>query len=165
MRIFALMVLCFLLSFQNSYAQDTKIDPSVNCMAMAIYSETRAGSFDSMMAVATVVINRTEDSRFPHTICGVVLQGSHKSCQFQGLCGKNPIPVKVKSQWEQCIDISKHVIYFGERNDKIYRLHAFGFHNNTVHPPWAKRLHMIGFIGGHYFYSDYEPLKYKINLN
>jgi spore germination cell wall hydrolase CwlJ-like protein len=130
------------------------IRPEVQCMAEAIYSESRAEPYAGQLAVATVIINRTEDSRYPNTVCGVVRQGTHYSCQFQGLCGKHDTSKYNKSQWETCVDIANHVIYFGKRLESVYKKHGLWFHNRQVDPPWAHTKHRIIVIGGHLFYGD-----------
>ena len=49
--------------------------PEVQCMALNIYYETRNSSLADNYAVADVVLNRVEDTRYPNTICEVVKQG------------------------------------------------------------------------------------------
>ena len=44
------------------------------CMARAMYFESNRSSDEGMLAVGTVVMNRVESDKFPHTVCGVVGQ-------------------------------------------------------------------------------------------
>lgn len=46
----------------------------VNLLAHLIYGEARGEPYEGKVAVASVVINRTTDSRFPGTIAGVIYQ-------------------------------------------------------------------------------------------
>ena len=50
------------------------IAEALMCMALNIYHEARNQSVVGQVAVAEVVMNRVEDSRFPDTICEVVKQ-------------------------------------------------------------------------------------------
>ena len=43
----------------------------VDCLAQAIYFESRGEPLDGQIAVAEVVLNRVDDRRFPNTVCGV----------------------------------------------------------------------------------------------
>lgn len=45
-----------------------------DCMAKNIYFEARGESKKSWLAVAWVTLNRLKSSKFPDTVCGVVLQ-------------------------------------------------------------------------------------------
>ena len=47
----------------------------LTCLAQNIYFESRDQPTVGQMAVASVVLNRVHDSRYPNTICGVVKQG------------------------------------------------------------------------------------------
>ena len=49
-------------------------DEHVRCLAGAIYFESKGESLAGQLAVAEVVINRTESGRFPADVCGVVKQ-------------------------------------------------------------------------------------------
>jgi spore germination cell wall hydrolase CwlJ-like protein len=44
------------------------------CLARAMYFESNRSSDDGMLAVGTVVMNRTESGKYPRSICGVVGQ-------------------------------------------------------------------------------------------
>ena len=54
---------------------------SLNCMALAIYSEAHTESINAKRAVAQVILNRFRDGHFGKDICDVV----YKSGQFQGV--------------------------------------------------------------------------------
>jgi spore germination cell wall hydrolase CwlJ-like protein len=44
------------------------------CLMRAMYFESNRSSSEGMLAVGTVVMNRKNDPRYPHTVCGVVGQ-------------------------------------------------------------------------------------------
>ena len=54
---------------------------SLNCMALAIYSEAHTESIGAKRAVAQVILNRFRDGHFGKDICDVVYQRG----QFQGV--------------------------------------------------------------------------------
>ena len=51
------------------------LDAALVCLATAVYFEARGEPFVGQSAVAHVVLNRVEDTRFPNDICSVVKQG------------------------------------------------------------------------------------------
>ena len=50
------------------------MDPQLLCLAKNIYYEAGLEGRDGMLAVAQVTVNRTQNDKFPDTICGVVNQ-------------------------------------------------------------------------------------------
>src|SRR3546814_5677632 len=55
-------------------AMPDEADPQLNCLAGAIYFESKGEPLSGQLAVANVIMNRVESGRFPSTICGVVTQ-------------------------------------------------------------------------------------------
>jgi len=45
-----------------------------DCMTRVMYFESNRSSAEGMLAVGTVVMNRVNDPKFPHSVCGVVGQ-------------------------------------------------------------------------------------------
>ena len=62
------------------------------CLAEAIYFESRGEPLEGQIAVAEVVLNRVDDRSFPKTVCGVTRQGvgSGRGCQFSYACDGAP---------------------------------------------------------------------------
>ena len=62
--------------------------PSRQCLAQAIYFESRGEPLDGQIAVAEVVLNRVDDRRYPKSVCGVTKQGAGcgRGCQFSYAC-------------------------------------------------------------------------------
>lgn len=61
---------CSFLGFNFGMAQLSEKE----CMMRAMYFESNRSSAEGMLAVGTVVMNRYNDARYPHSICGVVGQ-------------------------------------------------------------------------------------------
>ena len=65
----------------------------LHCLAEAVYFESRNEPIPGQRAVAHVIVNRTKNSKFPGTICGVVNQKHNHTCQFSYKCdGKSVMP-------------------------------------------------------------------------
>lgn len=91
----------------------------VNCLAVTIYHESRGEPLAGQYAVAYVVLNRTEDENFPHTICEVVRQKG----QFGGY--KPKAKIKDKKAWEQANRVAitamkMHEAGFDTTNGALY---------------------------------------------
>ena len=150
-------------------------DPEAICMALNIYYESRSDNLAGQYAVADVVLNRVQDSRYPNTICEVIQQGPvreswktkqdpdlpeseriynpirHK-CQFSWYCdGKSDDP-KSETGWAQAQYVAGAIMY----SDK-YRGMTEGathYHATYVKPKWRfdRGMNHIGRIGAHIFY-------------
>jgi len=153
------------------YTQENQ--PELYCLAMNIYFEARAEPIVGQYAVADVVVNRVYDTRYPNTICEVVLQGPVKEswktrkdpdlqdeqrkyypvrhkCQFSWYCdGKNDV-TRDGDAWRLAQEIAYRVV-----QEKKYRGITEGathYHATYVSPAWAKDLDLVGRIGVHIFY-------------
>lgn len=74
--IFSFLIVTGLMRFSESglvYAEDSGIG-SEQLLARAINGEARGEEYLGQVAVGSVIINRTRDSRFPKTIAGVIYQ-------------------------------------------------------------------------------------------
>jgi spore germination cell wall hydrolase CwlJ-like protein len=69
------MSLC-VIQVNQAQAKSNKpdMDPQLLCLAKNIYYEAGLESREGMIAVAQVTLNRTEDDKFPKTVCAVVNQ-------------------------------------------------------------------------------------------
>jgi hypothetical protein len=86
----------------------------------------------------------------PHTICGVVYEGSHRraGCQFSFTCdGKSDI-ARDRASWARAEDIAEAAMDSPER---IVR-GATSFHVASVHPRWAAHMIRVTRVGTHIFY-------------
>ena len=140
----------------NIFTADTH--PQHWCLAQNIYYESRGSNLADMAAVADVVINRTNDRRYPNTICAVVQQGKknkdgsmkRNACQFSWYCdGKSDWPSRGDS-WYKAQLLAWQMI----EHDKYRGLTegATHYHADYVNPRWAKDFTLIGRIGEHIFY-------------
>lgn len=123
---------------------DSPRDRQMECLAGAVYFETRGEPLEGQLAVAQVVANRAESSRFPDSYCGVVFQ--RKQFSFvRG--GKMPAIKRGSRAWSRAVAIAR--IVDGEHLDSDVP-DALFFHARYVNPRW--RLTRIGNVGNHIFY-------------
>ena len=135
-----------------------KLFPQVQCMALNVYYEARGSNLADKAAVAEVVLNRVNDTRYPDTVCGVVKQGLQDAngnmlrnkCQFSWYCdGKHDRP----QDEDRCVEAQSIAWNMVEENK--YRGITEGsthYHATYVNPRWAKTLQLVGRIGAHIFY-------------
>ena len=114
------------------------------CLAGAIYFESKGEPLLGQLAVAEVILNRARSGRFPASICGVIFQKS----QFSFVRGGGFPPIARGSRgWREAVAISKIA------QDKSWSSgvgKALFFHADHVSPGW--RLTRVAALGNHIFY-------------
>jgi len=138
--------------------------PEAWCLAQNIYFESRGSSYADQVAVADVVLNRVEDTRYPNTICKVVHQGKYmrswkdqnvlvpvrNQCQFSWWCdGRSDYP-RNKDAWVRAQTIAYSMIYHGTHRGLTEG--ATHYHADYVKPNWIDDMQLVGTIGEHIFY-------------
>ena len=128
-------------------AQLRSSDPGsreLECLAGAIYFESKSESLKGQLAVGHVVANRASSGRFPSTYCGVVYQRS----QFSFVRGRSMPPIARSSQqWKNAVAIAKIV---DQKLQPTPVSKALFFHARRVSPRW--RLTRVATLGNHVFY-------------
>lgn len=139
------------------------------CLAAVIYHEARGESLEGQVAVATTTINRSQDSRWPSTICGVVHQKTKiKERNKEG----EVLQVKTVCQYSWNCDAARSLNYSSLAYKRSLRLAnailhtdkydhivdqyrgVYYFHAHTANPSWAKRVELVKQTGNHLFYGD-----------
>jgi spore germination cell wall hydrolase CwlJ-like protein len=120
------------------------MDSELRCLASAVYFESKGESLVGQLAVAHVVINRTESGRFPRSLCGVV----HQPSQFSFVRrGKMP-PIAMNSkQWRNAVAIARIAQADAWKNQAPG---ALFFHARHVSPGWKRT--RVAQIDNHIFY-------------
>lgn len=123
---------------------DSALDGEMHCLAAAVYFESKGESLAGQLAVARVVIARTESGRFPTSICGVV----HQPRQFSFVRGgRMPAINTAHRHWRNAVAIARIA------KDKAWQSPVEGalfFHARHVSPGW--RLTRVATIDNHIFY-------------
>ena len=116
----------------------------LECLAGAIYFESKSESLSGQLAVGHVIANRAASGRFPTSYCGVVFQRS----QFSFVRGHSmPYIPRASRDWQDAVAIAKIV------DQKLHPSpmgKALFFHARRVSPGW--RMSRIGTLGNHVFY-------------
>ena len=143
------------------------IAEAIVCLALNVYHEAKNQSLAGQIAVAEVVMNRVDDSRYPNNVCDVVKQGLtykwkpsvpiRNQCQFSWYCDGKSDVAKEKEAWEESLSVAKGV-YYGYLD--AYLEGATHYHAYYVNPSWAETKTYITRIDDHIFYRwDLERSK------
>jgi hypothetical protein len=123
------------------------------CLATAIYHESRGEGIKGQFAVAEVILNRVASRKFPNSICGVVFQGVKPGrfggCQFSFACDGIPDSMPNRRAAELASRIAQVMADGGHRG---LTGGATYFHTVAVSPSWSKRFSNTAQIGAHLFY-------------
>lgn len=121
------------------------------CLAEALYFESRGESRAGQRAVAEVILNRVDSSRYPNTICAVTQQGKHRhnACQFSYNCDGRANTIGNKPVFET---LGKLAWIMMEGKPRTLTQEALFFHATSVRPSWSKKFVKTAKIGAHIFY-------------
>ena len=123
-------------------------EPFVTCLALALFFEARGEPIEGQMAVADVIMERTEDPRYPGNVCDVVFQ----SRQFS-FVENNETPAPSGPAWSNAKNLSQSIL-LGEV--PLPGLGATHYHAAYVSPYWVSGADLVAEIGGHLFYAGIE---------
>lgn len=125
---------------------------ALHCMSLAVYYEARSESLNGQHAVAQVVINRMRHPAWPHSICGVVFQGSERTtgCQFTFTCDGALRKPPSARRWRQSQSVAYAALTGYVQADVGLATH---YHTDWVAPKWAPSLKKLTKIGTHIFYT------------
>ncbi|NCP19446.1 MAG: cell wall hydrolase [Erythrobacter sp.] len=124
----------------------TNMSRELECLAGAIYFESRGEPIDGQLAVAQVIINRTESGAFPSDYCGVVTQRAQFSFVRNG---RIPSDRSNAAAWERARKIARIAhegLWDSAARDSLY------FHATYVKPRWARSKQARATIQRHIFY-------------
>ena len=123
----------------------------LTCLAVAIFFEARAEPIVGMEAVANVIINRVEDSRYPDTVCDVVWEPKQFSWTHDGLTDDPEAHTgyQDKIAWVTSQEVAKSAL----RGD-LLGITSTHYHAEYVLPFWADIYSKDGKVGNHVFYTN-----------
>lgn len=153
MRAFVLLASLVLASFSHGFNSDQQ------CLALNIYHEARSESLAGQYAVADVVLNRVESSRYPDTVCEVVFSAQwnngvvvRNKCQFSWYCDGKPDTPTERDAYARANEIAHNILAYGRFRGLTEG--ASHYHTNYVSPSWNEHMRLIGTIGDHIFYYE-----------
>lgn len=125
---------------------------ALHCMSLAVYYEAGSESLNGQHAVAQVVINRMRHPAWPHSICGVVFQGSERAsgCQFTFTCDGALRKPPSGRRWRASQSVAYAALTGYVQAEVGLATH---YHTDWVAPKWAPTLKKMTKIGTHIFYT------------
>ncbi len=119
-------------------------DSEMDCLAGAIYFESKGEPLAGQLAVAEVIINRAKSGRYPASLCGVVKQRG----QFSFIrAGRFPAFSRDNAHWRKAVAIA-HIAIKDLADSPAPK--ALAFHATRVSPRW--RMKRVARVGNHVFY-------------
>ena len=122
------------------------LSEEMQCLAGAVYFESRGEPLDGQLAVAQVIINRAESGQFPESYCSVV----HQRSQFSFVKnGRMPQPRTSSAAWTRAKAIARIAhrgLWDSAADDSLY------FHAKYVRPSWSRKKVARATIDSHIFY-------------
>lgn len=135
-----------LASLVDQFATAESHDEQFQCLASAVYFESRGEPLEGQLAVAEVILNRVASGRFRSTVCDVVTQPSQFSF-VRG--GRIPEPNRASAAWSRSVAIARIAM------DNLHDVtgdNSLFFHAAYVRPSWGRSSARIARIGNHIFY-------------
>jgi len=127
----------------SSHGGDLAMDRQLECLATAVYHESKGEPLEGQLAVAQVVMNRVESGQFADSICGVVYQPK----QFSFVA--RPVARRSASAWQTAVAVARIA------RDQAFRQvvpDALFFHANYAKPSWRTLKQKVAAVGAHTFY-------------
>lgn len=122
------------------------MNDELRCLAGAVYFEARGEELAGQLAVAQVIVNRTEDGRFPRSYCGVVAQPG----QFSFMRGtRMPSVREGTAAWTRAVAVAQIAdkgLWESEAEGAVF------FHASRVRPSWSRTKTRLAQIDTHIFY-------------
>ncbi len=120
------------------------LDDELRCLATGVYFESKGEPLAGQLAVADVIINRSQSGRFPGSVCSVLTQRGQFSF-VRG--GKLPSVNPGSKAWKTAVAVARvaQAEAWESPTDG-----ALFFHARYVSPRW--RLSKVGSVGNHVFY-------------
>lgn len=128
----------------SDYASADTPDGETDCLARAVYWESKGEPLAGQLTVARVIINRAHSGRFADSVCGVVRQRG----QFSFVHGGSiPAAPQGSRDWHTAVAIAQIAtqdLAAGPAPRALF------FHARRVNPGW--HLTRVATVGNHVFY-------------
>lgn len=128
----------------GAYSSSSTSSAETECLARAVYWESKGEPLHGQLTVAEVVINRSRSGRFASTICGVVRQPSQFSFVRRGHI---PAPPSASRDWRTAVAIAEIAM---QELAEGAAPRALFFHARRVNPGWRRT--RVATVGNHVFY-------------
>jgi N-acetylmuramoyl-L-alanine amidase len=129
----------------GDHASSATRDAEHECLAGAVYFESKGEPLQGQLTVADVVLNRARSGRFPASVCGVVKQPG----QFSFIRGGRFPPIaRGTDAWHKAVAVA-HIAMEDLADGAAPK--ALFFHARRVSPGW-RGLTRVAAVGNHVFY-------------
>ena len=132
----------------DQFADGTMLDEQHNCLATAVYFESKGEPLQGQLAVARVVINRAASGRYPTSWCAVVKQKAQFSFVRRG---RFPRIDPACAAWRKAQSIARIA---AANASATLATDVLWYHADYVAPSWGRRLNRVEKIGAHIFYRS-----------
>jgi N-acetylmuramoyl-L-alanine amidase len=130
----------------QKFETNAPLDTETNCLATAVYFESRGESLEGQLAVAHVVMNRAASGRYPPDWCSVVKQPAQFSFVQRGQFPQANTDSDAWKKAEAVAELAAANIVPSIAPDVLW------YHANYVAPSWRHNLQEVEQIGAHIFY-------------
>jgi spore germination cell wall hydrolase CwlJ-like protein len=130
----------------DKFATNAPLDDETNCLATAVYFESRGESVEGQLAVAHVVMNRAVSGRYPTDWCGVVKQPAQFSFVRHGEFPYVDPNCDAWKKAEAVAELAAANVVPSVAPDVLW------YHADYVAPSWRRSLQEVEQIGAHIFY-------------
>lgn len=120
------------------------------CMAVAIFFEAGVEPIEGKEAVASVILNRVEDHRYPDDICSVVFEEEQFSFTHDGKSDKLPTGKLARESME----VAKE-----DLRGNVPDITSTHYHADYSDPYWNQVFSYDGTVGRHLFYTNDTPYR------
>ncbi len=126
-------------------------DENWRCLSEALYFEARGEGVKGQFAVAEVIMNRVQSSRFPDSLCGVIKQGTGRKyqCQFTYTCDGHKEVIAEPKAYERVSKVARAAL---DGISPELTAGATHYHTTAVRPSWSRVYKKTARIGVHIFY-------------
>jgi spore germination cell wall hydrolase CwlJ-like protein len=122
-------------------------DRQQDCLANAVYFESRGEPVQGQLAVADVVMNRAASGHYPADLCDVVTQKAQFSFVRRGHI---PAADKDSPAWRKAVAVARIA---AAKVAEAVPAGVLWYHAAYVAPSWRRGLNVKSRIGLHVFYS------------
>ncbi len=124
---------------KTTTSSNTTVNGDVQLLAKLVYAEAKGEIYRGKVAVAAVVLNRVDDSRFPNSISGVIYQPKQFTCVANGAINNTPDAESLKAARDALngVDPSGGAVFF--------------YNAKTTTSSWNSTRKVITVIGNHTF--------------
>lgn len=148
---------------QQNEVQGRVVDlEQFNCIVQALFHEARGEPIEGILAVASVIHNRVNSSRYPNDYCSVIHQRMQFSYvherQARGL-SLQPQPKAVEQAvYQQIQDIAMQMLT--QTFEPVLESDVLWYAHSRVNNYWTRVKQKVDQIGNHVFYKNPERINY-----